>query len=417
MKKHWIIALLLILGICRLQAQVYNGDLEVYLNSLVDILPGSSGNLYTLPALDEMDPWKQMISHVLNDEYLEASTLAETFNYKITDFNDISDRGGRFYIVEEKHPQTNYWGTYVFNREALRPALVIQAPHPKFDTNTGYQGVFCFRRLGALALFVSGTHRCNHTQYSACSGSTSVCSDGYESYRISDPAHNTRSVFQAGTEVILEEVEDTTIFVQLHGFGKQSTDPYVIMSNGTRITPEQDYMETLKNELFEEDNTLTFKVAHQDLEWDRLLAFSNTQGRLINGSSNPCKENPSASEGRFIHLEQERSRLRADSSGWYIMYRALEQTFPARQLSSRKEFTDQASSLHIYPNPATGILHIAASTQFTYGLYNGSGQCLLQASSEGEKAILELGQYTPGIYVIRVLDANGGIHNRKLVIQ
>ena len=289
MKKQWIIALLLTLGICSIQAQVFNGDLEVYLNSLVDILPGSSGNQYTLPEMDEMDPWKQMISHVLNDEYLEATALAATFNYKITDFNDVTSRGGRFYIVEEKQPQTKYWGTYIFNREALRPALVIQAPHPKFDTNTGYQGIFCFRRLGARALFVSGTHRCNHTQYSACSGTTSVCGDGYESYRISDPAHNTRSVFQAGTEVILSEVEDTTIFVQLHGFAKKSTDPYVIMSNGTRITPEKDYMETLKDELYIEDNTLTFKVAHQDLDWDRLLAFTNTQGRLINGSLLPAK--------------------------------------------------------------------------------------------------------------------------------
>jgi len=29
-------------------------------------------------------------------------------------------------------------------------------------------------------------------------------------------------------------------FIQLHGFGKQSADPYVIMSNDTRESPTSD---------------------------------------------------------------------------------------------------------------------------------------------------------------------------------
>jgi len=416
MKKNWIIALLLTLGLSGLRGQVYHGDLEVYLNSLIDILPGSSGNQYALPDLNELDPWGQMISHVLNDEYIEATELAALFNYKILDFEDITERGGRFYIVEEKQPQVNYWGTYVFNREAIRPGLVIQAPHPVYDTNTGYQGVFCFRRLGARALFFSGTHRCNHTQYSACSGSTSVCSGGTQPYRISDHPHNTRSVFQVGTRVLFDELEDTAVFVQLHGFAKQDTDPYVIMSNGTRITPDPDYIETLKNELFEEDNTLTFKIAHKDLDWTRLTAFTNTQGRYINGSSDPCKEDPTTSNGRFIHLEQERSRLRADSSGWYMMYRALERTFPARQPVFGTDMADSRHSIRIYPNPSEDILHIEAGSRFSYALYSVSGNCLMQSASEDERAVLDLGHFIPGIYIVRVLDAKG-VYSRKLVVQ
>lgn len=417
MKKHWFIFLLLLFGVNRLPGQNHTGNLETYLNALIELIPGSSGDLYSAPDSGELDDWKNMISDVLSDHIEEAREIANLLNYRITDFEDnTSTPSTWYYVVVEKNPQTHYWGTYVVNREPSRPGLVIQAPHTVYDLNTGYQGVYCFRRLGALALFFSGTHRCNHSGFSDCSGSTTVCNGTSEPYRISDNAHNTNSVFQAGTQVLFDEAPDTTVFVQLHGFSKLSGDPYVIMSNGTRITPELDYIEILKNELFNEDNSLTFKVIHMDLEWSRLTAFTNTQGRYINGSSDPCTEDATQCSGRFIHIEQERTKLRADSTGWYTMYKALERTFPARSDPSGKFSQSPHSSIHLYPNPVSEILRIEAHAPFSYSLYSCTGHCLLESQAGGNRADLDLSTFAPGIYMIRVLDFNG-IHNEKIIIQ
>ncbi|MEN8185750.1 MAG: hypothetical protein ABFR05_01340 [Bacteroidota bacterium] len=48
------------------------------------------------------------------------------------------------------------------------------------------------------------------------------------------------------------------------------------MSNGTRETPTLDYAELIKEVLLVEDNTLTFKLAHKDQSWTRLIGFTFT---------------------------------------------------------------------------------------------------------------------------------------------
>jgi hypothetical protein len=139
-------------------------------------------------------------------------------------------------------------------------------------------------------------------------------------------AHSVSSIFQKTTEKLLNSFSNT-FFIQLHGFAKLVTDPYVILSNGTQITPGLDYIVPLTNNLLIEDNTLTFKIAHIDLEWTRLRAFDNTQGRLINSSIDPCYSYATTTNGRFLSIEQERTKLRDDVTGWNKMANALINTF------------------------------------------------------------------------------------------
>ena len=412
MKRNLIISLALCAGLfpglpC-LQGQNFSGDLETYLNSLVEILPGKNGNQYAPPAAGELETWGQLIAGVMNGDLEGAREKAAQLNYKITDFEDPGDDPpSLYYVVEEEYPRSNYWGTYVFRRDPRRPGLVIKAPHPLYDTNTGFQAIFCFKRLDALALFISGTHRCNSSSHSECSGSTTVCTGSWEPYRISDNAHNTNSAFHVGTGVVFEQGPDSTVFLQLHGFGKQSSDPYLIMSNGTRITPDPDYIQVLMNELYEEDNVLTFKAAHLNPDWDRLIAFTNTQGRLVNGSSDPCTEDATECSGRFIHIEQEKSRLRADSTGWYKMYKALEGTFPAIPSGTRTAGPGSITSIRVFPNPAGRCTRIEAAAPFTYSLHTLSGQRLLESLSESSVTEVSLDNLVPGIYLIRVNDQRG----------
>jgi hypothetical protein len=417
MRRNLFILLGLFTGLAVLQGQSYYGNLETYLNSLVEIIPGKNGNQFVPPGSGELETWREMIADVLSGDLAGAREKAELLNYKVTDFEDPGDYPPSLYfVVEEKSPRDRYWGTYVFNRDPLRPGLVLQAPHTLYDLNTGCQAIFCFKRLDALALFFSGAHRCNHDSHTECSGSTTVCSGSSEPYRISDNAHNTNSAFQASTEVVFAKGPDTTVFVQLHGFTKQESDPYLIMSNGTRITPETDPIGTLKNELLLEDNELTSKVAHLDLDWTRLIALTNTQGRFINGSSDPCTEDATECGGRFIHIEQERTRLRADSAGWYKMYMALARTFPAKTSGTGFTGSDNFTSVRVFPNPARGSMHVEATAPYTYSLHALSGQCLLESFSMDNCTDIALENFAPGIYLIRVRDRMGTSWG-KVVVQ
>ncbi len=308
-----------------LASQTSSGDLQSYLQNYLSNIPGDSGNDYQIPTNQNMIDWENCLTALLADNIAVARTEANKVNYQIVEYTHTGTTPFISYVLEEKSPATNHWGTYVFNKN-LTTKLVIQAPHSLFDFNTGKQAIYSYVNYMDAFLFLNGTHRCNHSQASTCSGTTSVCNDSSEAFKISDLAHNNNSFWQKATEVVYNTVSNST-FVQLHGFTKLASDPYVIISNGTNITPNgNDLALAIETSLGNYDNTLTFKVAHRD-NWTRLVGFTNTQGRFINNSNNPCSSSATETTGRFIHIEQEKSKLRQDETGWETMYNALLQVF------------------------------------------------------------------------------------------
>ncbi len=304
-----------------------SGHLETYLETFIDGVPGSSGNHYKEPTTNQLITWGEIIDAILTENIDEAVAKSAEVNYQINEFTDTDLSPNQvFYVLEEKADKTNYWGIYVFSKTPALNTLVIQAPHIKNDTNTGKQAVYCFRNNIAKAVFLNGTHRCNNSASSTCSGTTSTCNSGSEAYRVSDLAHNTQSVFQKTTEKVFNTISNS-VFIQLHGFGKLASDPYVIMSNGTQKTPATDYAIQIKDALLVEDNTLTFKIAHIDTDWTRLRGFTNTQGRFINNVSDACSIPATETSGRFIHIEQERTKLRESANEWVKMSNALKSVF------------------------------------------------------------------------------------------
>jgi hypothetical protein len=398
--------------------QQLSGDIEIYLKTIVDEMPGSSGNYYDAPTSEEIETWENGMQAFLAGSLSNARQILDVINYEIIEYSDVDfDPDISHYIFHEKTPQANYWGIYIFSVNPLRPDLVLQAPHPKYDTNTGYQGIFCFKRSRALALFISGTHRCNHSAYSPCSGSTSVCGSN-EPYRISDNAHNVNSIYQKSTELVYLYNENSK-FVQLHGFGKQASDPYVIMSNGTRITPEVDYLQLIRDQLQFVDPVLTFKIANIDLDWDRLIAFSNTQGRLINGSTDPCYENASNSEGLFIHIEQEKTRLRQDSVGWNKMLFALGNVFPEDTSTNISQIIAQKSKIAVYPNPTAGKVNISTSDPANIFIYDMNGVLIrkFEMQTSGQMHAIELNGYKSGIYFITIRTQQEIYHEKVVLLD
>ncbi|MEQ6123946.1 T9SS type A sorting domain-containing protein [Pseudotenacibaculum sp. MALMAid0570] len=392
--------------------QTDSGDLEVYLNNIISNMPGDSGNDYTIPSNANLTTWENCITSLLSGDLTTARTHADAVNYEIVLYTDtaFSPSINNYYVLKEKSSPTNYWGTYVFLQAAASNEMVIQAPHSDHDFNTGKQAIYSFVRLQNFALFLNGTHRCNHNQASTCSGTTSVCSGSSEAFKVSDLAHNTNSVFQKTTEVIYNTYS-TSVFVQLHGFTKLASDPYVILSNGTDQTPSgTDYALELKNALSNEDATLTFQIAHID-NWTRLVGFTNTQGRYINQSANPCNLSATSSTGRFVHVEQEKSKLRQDATGWEKMHQALNTVF-----TGTVSVDDYVKIQFKTENPFQNSIEFSADGVKSFSLYSLVGKEIYSQMNTANISgfFINTSQLPHGIYLLKVT-TDKGIANKKLI--
>lgn len=348
-----------------------SGDLAELVENLVDDMPGSDSDEYELPTALERNSWESMLEQLFAGNLTTAAEQADALDYDLTLFLDLPT-GNTYQVLTNNG--NNFWGTYIFYPQFCRN-LVVQSPHPRRDLNTGRQGLHVFRESESLAFMMSGTHRCNSNANSSCSGTTTVCSGGSsQAYPVSDLAHHTANIFQRTTEFLLLQYTDS-YFISLHGFTKGASDPYLIMSNGTRETPNPDYIDILAQALQAEDPVLNTEAAHLNLSWTRLIGFTNVQGRLINDSADACEENAVMTEGRFLHVEQEKTRLRDNLAGWNKMANAIIATFPCMPVGV--EQPARPLQIEVYPNPSTGHIRVRSSEPLAtelLQLYNALGE-------------------------------------------
>ncbi|MEM7103711.1 MAG: T9SS type A sorting domain-containing protein [Bacteroidota bacterium] len=352
MKRIYLILFAILLGYPNIHGQLVfeSGNLFVEISDIISDMPGNTGDDYDEPSQLQLATWGIGLSELFSTNYSQAAMQFNSIGYSLVEYTDNTGSDDRIYYLIRSNGN-NFWGTYVWYPNFER-SLIIQSPHPQKDLNTGIEGIHVFRETGALFFCLSGTSRCNSSFSSNCSGNTSVCTGNSENYRISDLSHVVASVFQSTTDSLFNRFDESH-FIQLHGFAKQPTDPYVILSNGTRETPIPDYLSAFRDNLFNEDNSLTFKIAHIDQDWTRLIGFTNTQGRLINASIDHCTENAELTNGRFFHVEQEKTKLRDNILGWNKVANALINTFPPVSTSVYEEI---ATPISVYPNPTTGKL-------------------------------------------------------------
>ena len=332
----------------------FSGDIIAHVTDIINNMPATSdADDYVEPDSAARNTWRTIVQNIIFGDYCAAHADAPAIDYQVVMFTDNTTTPNIIYYVLERAlgATSNYWGTFIYNPSPLRQKLFIQSPHPLNDTNTGMEGLDIFRYCGALAYFTSGTHRCNSTVSSPCSGTTTTCSGFDESYRNSDQAHVTQSTLQITTEE-LESAITNIVIIQPHGFSKDAGDPDLILSNGTRDIPSPDYLVSLQDNLTALDNTLTFKVGHIDLEWSRLLGTTNMQGRYINGVASPCSTSASTTTGRFLHVEQAYSKLRDNRTNWNKVVNAVGMTIPLDTVltnSNVLEF-DGYNDYAVYPN-------------------------------------------------------------------
>ena len=185
-----------------------SGDLTSHVDSIIAASPGEDGpdlDKYVEPTTTESQTWRQIVQAMLSGNYSTAHSLAGTINYRVVQFTDTPPAIDQVYYLLERDPAStdNHWGAFVFNPTPSRSKLVIQAPHPLQNRNTGNQGVRVFQTTDAWIFCVAGTHKCNSTSYSPCDGSSTSCADTSEPYRNGDQAHAETATFQVTTEEIL----------------------------------------------------------------------------------------------------------------------------------------------------------------------------------------------------------------------
>ncbi len=376
--------------------QTVFGNLYDHVVEVIDNMPGNSGNQYSNLTPSQEEDWRALIQLIQEENFAQAAAQASPLQYRLLRFIDNSGPTNQeFFVLEKTSEGSNYWGTYVFKPGACR-RLVIQCPHPKFDSNTGKQGIFVYQKADAYAYFLTGTHRCNHISPTACSGTTSVCGSS-AAYRISDVAHNTLAAFHLATEV-LRDADDALYFMQLHGFAQQAGDPYAIMSNGSRDTPEEDFAVAIRDGLLDVDGVLTFKIGHLDLSWNRLLAFTNTQGRYINESVDACSANASSGNGHFLHVEQEYNRLRADADKWEKMLTAVEAAMPCNATATIEPVAPERIYWWLEANK-TLHFNLPEGFEYTFVWYNLLGQPLQKCQVSAQSTI-SLQGFGPGVFTI-----------------
>jgi len=81
------------------------------------------------------------------------------------------------------------------------------------------------------------------------------------------------------------------------------------------------------------------------------------------------------------------------------------------------DLTNDANSLSIYPNPVEGIMNVKSATDIhSISITNIVGQEILNANiSSNRTAVINTLDLNSGVYVVRVVDANGEIFSKKII--
>jgi len=205
------------------------------------------------------------------------------------------------------HPNEIGYGRAIvaWRIEDARP-LIVGTPHPFFELLTLPQGVQIFEALPARVLIAAGTHRCANSTYTPCDGSTSVCSGSSEPYRTSDQAHVVDTSFQVAHEAFADRFPDDWV-INLHGMSGDG----ISLSDGTTLDRDAGapvaLLGTALMAAYPSKEITSCNAWPGAVVEERLCGTTNTQGRYVNGSPDPCGTAATQSADRFLHMEQELS--------------------------------------------------------------------------------------------------------------
>ncbi len=264
---------------------------DVFVNDALDVSePLSEG--YVVPTEARLGALARSIDLAIDGDREGASDAASEASYELCQDRSLlvwrpTDATGQARIA---------WRT-----DATR-SLILEAPHPFFDTDTLAEASALFDRLGARVLIASGTHRCASAA-PGCEGSSSACGDP-SGFRRSDAAHNVIATYHRAHARFADRFASDVV-VGVHGFA----DVGASVSDGTTDPVTLDApVARLARALVDAGITgVTSCNSGAGVDVDaRMCGTTDAQGRHVNGSADACGASAAAASGRFVHLEQSR---------------------------------------------------------------------------------------------------------------
>lgn len=286
-------------------------DKEALLQFLFDAPHRMADSLLDMPAIAPVEkPFTAALTAAISGDLAAAQTHAAGVGYELVE----KAADGRSYVILIERDRAGIGPTVAIAHNPVRD-VVIEAPHPIKDRDTDRQAAVLFVELGARALVLSGANRCASKTDSSCSGKTSVCGDGRNPYRTSDPAHNPATLFHVAHRVFTRAWPESIAF-QPHGFNNSGKSVWFVISDGTKEKRPGDGM--LTGRVRDAIRAAVGKdraVSCQDpddrgIETRWLCATTTVQGRDLNGSPNVCRTRADRSSGRFLHIEQTYEEVR-----------------------------------------------------------------------------------------------------------
>lgn len=319
-----LLVILLLLPAQAAPVLVEDGNLKTLLQTIP--IPGSGTHVFQLPTEPQLSAFRVALLNILDGNLEAATGAAEMANYEVISYTDIPS-SDTFALLREKNPNQHWGGIYAVDLTPER-ALVVQCPHPLYD-GVRQPASDLFMEAHAVAYLQSGTHRNNSLTESPCD-----YGDGDPPYRISDMAHSPETFFQAAHEV-LENHFPRTVSLSYHGMGETADPSDVTISNGT----SHDFagyslsraLANRMNEILTAANDTRFVVSHQEPGQSAALSGStNTQGRVTNGSTDPCSTPPPNARypERFIHMETDGDVRNSPASNWAFVNQTFTELIP-----------------------------------------------------------------------------------------
>lgn len=337
-------------------------------------IPGAGSQAFVLPSAFDRERFHETVQSLLAGRVLQAAASSSSVRYDVARLEDRA-YGRHYYVLVEQAAGFRGQGTYIVD-PAYRRNLILEVPHPIYDRNTPEESARLFQELAARGLFISGTHRCANAERSPCSGTTTACDAVASPHRISDAAHFDLGFFQAAHRAALSLVPPPLV-ISVHGYS-DAAEPDITLSDGTRApAPESAPVNRLRNAL-RLQGVDAYSCNLQEGVPLSYCGTTNVQGRLSNGSAEPCSAAAAAGSGLFIHMEQ-KPALRA---GPEKVIAALAQAVPAEtscesgeiattffpQIAAGGGYETAIALVNTQPAPATALLTFTDANGFPLNL-------------------------------------------------
>jgi hypothetical protein len=405
MNKFILFTLLSLLFFGSVYSQdVRTANLFSKITAIKNAMPGRDSYDFVVPTSAQQDIFAAIINLILSDQYQLADSLAEYLNYSLFEWYDTGNSNHLYYLLMENGADISGgvqygWGTYIFNPTGY-DEVIIEVPHPRWDTNTWQVGFKAYQYLDTKHFLMAGTHR-------YANGSNPAPAD---------VAHNTQNMFH----IVHQKVSPVnTHSLQVHGFSRNNHPNYpdVVLSNGSSSPPL--IIDSLANSIINHGYSVGI---YDGINWSQLGATTNKQGQW------------SRSQGySFIHMELEYF-IRTAQSEWENILDALKAVFLTPlgiDYETNIYLPDHYVLKQNYPNPfnaSTKIeYHLGSSQDVQLNIYNITGQLIntLVNSTQpvGNHFIIWNGKdinnqsVSSGVYFYRLKINNKELSKKMMLLQ